>query len=144
MPGNRLPLAVRVGCEIDSVRLLYLFAQLCQDFPLSPYRNVLGFEIVFKINSHLTFRQITHMSVRCHYLIVFSEKFLDGLYFCRGLHDHKVLRHFYRSFMSVSSDITIFKYLRNNPFLLQNTQDLLQSAQFYPALRQDFLHTFRS
>ena len=77
MPGNRFPFTVGVRREIDLICFFYFFSKRSQQFPFSSYRYIFGFKIIIKINTHLTFRQITNVSVRRHYRIITSEKFFD-------------------------------------------------------------------
>ena len=93
MPGDRLSLPVRVGRQIDPVRLLHFLAQLCQDFSLSADRNIFWLIVVLYINSKLTFGQISHMPVGSVYLIAASQEFFNCLHLCGRLHDHKAVRH---------------------------------------------------
>ena len=43
MPGNRFSLTVRVSCEIYFICLFCFFSQTCQQFSLSPDRNIFDF-----------------------------------------------------------------------------------------------------
>ena len=63
MPGDRLPLAVRVRCEIDAVRFFHELAKARQKLALAADRNILRFIIMFYIDSHFALGKIADMTV---------------------------------------------------------------------------------
>ena len=95
MPGNRLPLPVRVGCQIYFLRLLYFLAQIGKDFALSADGDILWLIIMLHIYSQRAFRQIADMPVAGGHLIVGAQEFLNGLHLCRRLYNYKIFCHSY-------------------------------------------------
>ena len=57
--------------------------KLCKQFSLSSDRYIFGFKIMLNINSELTLREITDMSVRSFHIVIRTEKFLYCFHFCR-------------------------------------------------------------
>ena len=80
VPGNCFSLAVRVRCQIDLVGLLHALSEIRQKISLSADCDVLRFKIILNIDSHLTSRKITDMSLTCRDIILLSKKLLDGLH----------------------------------------------------------------
>ena len=64
MPGDRLPLAVRVGREIDVVRLGGLVGEALDDLLLVRIDDVGGFEVVFDIHAQPLFGQVADVAAR--------------------------------------------------------------------------------
>ncbi len=79
MPGNRLSLAVRVGCQED------LFRLFGQDFQFLDHRSffigyaVLGIEIIVHVNRKLGTQQVTHMTHRCPHRVPLAEEAAHSL-----------------------------------------------------------------
>ncbi len=93
MPCNGLSFAVRVGRKINAVGLLDGLLQRRQKVALSADRDVLWLESVLRIHAERALRQVTDVSLTGHDLIAGTEKFLNGVYFCRRLHDDELIRH---------------------------------------------------
>ena len=83
MPGNRISLPVRVGCEIDFFCFFDLFAEVRQDVTLAADRDILRFVIMLHINAELALGKVTHMPVTGCYLIVRPQELLDRFDFGR-------------------------------------------------------------
>ena len=69
MPGNGLPLAVRVGCEINAVRLLHFLAERCQQLTLSADGDIFRLIIMLDVNAHLALRKVADMPLRRDHLV---------------------------------------------------------------------------
>ena len=59
-----------------------------QDITFPPDGDILWVIVISCVDPQLTFGQISHMAVRGIHLIIGSQKFLDGLYFCRRFHNY--------------------------------------------------------
>ena len=62
VPGNGLALPVRVGCEIDGVRLGGFRLQLLDESLLAPHRNILGGKIMLDIHAHFALGQVPQVA----------------------------------------------------------------------------------
>ena len=82
MPGNRLPLTVRVRCQIYFFRFFYFLTKIRQDVPLTADSYIFRFIIMVDINSKLAFWQITYMSVTGRHLIIRAKELLNCFYLC--------------------------------------------------------------
>ena len=69
MPGNGFSLAVRVGCEINTVRLLHLLAERSQQLAFSADGDVFRLIVMLDIDTHLALREIANMSLRRNHLV---------------------------------------------------------------------------
>ena len=69
MPGNGLALPVRVGCQVDTGRLLGFLLEFLDDVALPADGNIVRFEIISDINAKFTLGKIPDMPHRCHDLI---------------------------------------------------------------------------
>jgi hypothetical protein len=67
VPGNRFPLAVRIGGEKDLGRILRVGLELCDDLFLLGRNHIMGTKIMFNVDAHLAFRQIANMPDRRAY-----------------------------------------------------------------------------
>ena len=104
VPGNCFSFAVRVSCKINLICFFYFFSKSCKDLTFSSDCNVFRLKVMLQVYSHLTFRQISYMSVWCHYHVIAAEKFLYGLHFCRWLYNHKITCHILYSSILIVSD----------------------------------------
>ena len=91
MPCDRLPLTVRIACEIDLIRILRFFFEGADEFPLTAHIDVLRQKVIFDINAELTLRQIAQMPHGGSYNVVLSEMTFDGLRLRRRFHNHQNL-----------------------------------------------------
>ena len=62
VPGNRLALPIRVGCEVDGFRLGGIRLQFLNQTLLAPHRNILGREIMLDIHAHFALGQIPQVA----------------------------------------------------------------------------------
>ncbi len=83
VPGNSLPLAVRVRCQIYLLGFLHFFSQIRQNVSLPPDRNILRLKIMLHINSERAARKIPHMAVAGRHFIISPQKLLDRLHLGR-------------------------------------------------------------
>ena len=93
MPGDRLTLAVRVGCEVQG---LGLAQRACDGADMSRValdQLVLHAEVVLWIDGALLGDEIAHVAVRGQHLEIPAEIFLDRLRLGRRFHDDQVCRH---------------------------------------------------
>ena len=63
VPGNCFSFAVRVSCKINLICFFYFFSKSCKDLTFSSDCNVFRLKVMLQVYSHLTFRQISYMSV---------------------------------------------------------------------------------
>ena len=90
MPGDRLPLPVRVGGKVDLFALLGLLFQRGDELLLILHFNVVRFEAVLDVHTDLALGQIPDVSHGCHYFIAGTEIFLDRFGLGRALHNHQI------------------------------------------------------
>ena len=91
VPGNGLALPIRVGCEIDGVRLGGFRLQLLDEGFLAPHRNILGGKIMLDIHAHFALGQVPQVAHAGLDGVAGAEVLSDGLCFGGGLHDHKIV-----------------------------------------------------
>src|SRR3972149_5979294 len=93
MPGNRLPLAVRVRCEIYLISTLCSLFKLADDLCLPLYYLVSRLKVFFNIHAKLAFGQIFYMPDGCLDHKLFAKKFIDGLCLSGGFYDDERFWH---------------------------------------------------
>ena len=93
MPGDGLPLAVRVGGQIDGIGLGRGAAQLTDHVFLVVDDLVLGSKIVGFVHAQTAGRQVAHMAHAGLHHVLRSQKFFDGLHLGRRFHDDQLLAH---------------------------------------------------
>ncbi|MFT3921182.1 MAG: hypothetical protein QM778_01475 [Myxococcales bacterium] len=88
MGRDGLSLAIRVHRKQDLIHLLGLLADGLDDVSFALlFDDLVGlFEVLIDVDA-TTLGQILDVALRSHYLVVFSEVFLNGLRFGRGLDD---------------------------------------------------------
>ena len=87
VPGDRLALAVGVGCEIDVIRLFRLVRQSADNVLLALRIDVFRLEIVFDIDAQRMDGQIADMPRRSVHFVLSLQVFRDGLCLGRRLYD---------------------------------------------------------
>ena len=90
MPGDGLPLPVRVGGQIDFAALLGRLLQVADGVLLALDGLVVGLKAVFHVHAQLALGQVPDMAHGRLHLIPRSKVFPDGLGLGRGLYDHKI------------------------------------------------------
>ncbi len=93
MPGDGLPLPVRVGGQIDLVGLFHFLAQARQHIPLPPDGDILWLEVVFHIDSQAALGQIPHMAAAGRHLVIAPQYFFYCLHLGRRLQNHQIFCH---------------------------------------------------
>ena len=88
MPGDGLPLPVRVGGQIDLARPLGRFLQVADDILLTLDGLVVWDKAPLDIHAQLALGQVPDMAHGRLYLIARPQVLADGLGLGRGLHDH--------------------------------------------------------
>ena len=91
MPADGLPLTIRVGCEIDAIRLLRFFLQLREELTLAADRDVLRLIVMLDIDAEGALRHIDEMSHGGIDRILLAEKFFDRFHLCRRLYDNQIV-----------------------------------------------------
>ena len=82
VPGNGFPLTVRVGCEVDGIRLGGFRFQLLDEGFLAPDRNILGSKIMLDVHAHFALGQVPQMAHAGLDGIAGAKVLADG--FCFG------------------------------------------------------------
>ena len=90
MPGNRLSFPVRVGCQINRIRLAGRGFQFLNQFFLALDRNIVRGKSMLQIHTHGGFGQIPQMSHAGFHGIVGAKIFSDGLCLGGGLHNDQI------------------------------------------------------
>ena len=98
MPGNCFSLAVRVGCQIDFIRLFSGGLQALNGIRLFTNIQIFRGKIMFYIDTEGTFGKIPYMSHRSHDLIIFPQIFFNGFRLCRRFYNNKLTHRGYLSF----------------------------------------------
>jgi hypothetical protein len=81
VPADRLALAIRVGGDIEGLRLLAGLLQLLQRLQLRPDRNVLRLEAPpSEVDAELALREILQVPERRLHHVPPIEVLLDGLH----------------------------------------------------------------
>ena len=109
VPGDRLALAVRVGCEIDGLRPVGGLLELLDEVGFLLHRDIFRTEIMVQIHAHRALRQIAQMTHAGLDDIVRAEVFSDGFRLGWGLHNHKIgilVRHESCSSVAVSIEFS--------------------------------------
>ena len=89
MPGDGLSLAVRVGREVDDVRLFRALFELGDDVLLALDRDIVRLEAVFYVHAHRALGQVTQVTHAGEDLEVLAQIFLYGSCFRRRLDDNE-------------------------------------------------------
>ena len=87
MPGDRLTLAVFIGCEPDGSGLVRQFLQFGHDFFLAGRDDIFRGEPVLQIDAQFLLLKVSYMADAGLYRIVISQKPPDGLGFLGRLDD---------------------------------------------------------
>ena len=77
MPGNRLPLAVRVGCQINTAGSLCLLADVADQIASAADVDIMRFKIVFNIHSQGALGQVAHVPFGGNDAIIGAKVALD-------------------------------------------------------------------
>ena len=88
MPGDSLPLPVRVGGQVDTAALLGGFFQVTDNILFALDGLVVGNKALLDIHAQLALGQVPDVAHRRLYLIARPQVFADGLGLGRGLDDH--------------------------------------------------------
>ena len=91
MPADGLSLTIRVGCEIDAIRLLRFLLQLREELALAADRDILRLIVMLDIDAEGALRHIDEMSHGGIDRILLAEKFFDRLYLRRRLYDNQIV-----------------------------------------------------
>ena len=86
MPGNRLPLAVRVGCEVNFIGLLRRGAQVANHRSAPRGIDILRRETVGDVDAELPLRQVADVPHRRHDRILLPQHPPDGAGLGRRFH----------------------------------------------------------
>ena len=100
VPGDGLPLPVRVGGQIDAAALFGRLLQVADHVLFALDGLIVGGKAALDVHAQLAFWQVPHMAHGCLYFIARSQVFSNGLGLGRGLYDHQVC--FIRQFPSPS------------------------------------------
>ena len=93
MPGNRLSLAVLIGCEPYGF-CLFSFCLQCANQRLFVCRDfVAGFKIIIYVDTEIFLLQIAYVSVTRKDFEIFPQKLFNRFCFCRRLDNDKVFLH---------------------------------------------------
>src|SRR6185437_2899103 len=93
MPGDRLALAIRVGCEIERLRLRES-AHDALDVALVLLEHLVAHRIAaLRIDRPLLRHQIAHVAIRGQYLEILAQVFLDGLRLGGRLDHDQIVSH---------------------------------------------------
>ena len=93
MPRNRLPLAVRIGRQIDDIALLGGFAQLLDHLGLLRRDDVFGRKMVLDVDAQFAFRQVADVPHGGLHQVILAQHLANRLGLGRRFHNHEVLRH---------------------------------------------------
>ena len=88
VPGDGLPLPVRVGGKQHAVGVGGGLFQLFYQLLLAFYNAVFGLEVVLHVHAETRLGQVPHVAHRGHHLVLAAQIFLNGFRLCRRLHDH--------------------------------------------------------
>jgi hypothetical protein len=88
VPGDGLPLPVRVGGQIDLIRPLGRLLQVADHILLALDGLVVGRKAVLDVHAQPAFWQVPDMAHGRLYLIARPKVFADGLGLGRGLYNH--------------------------------------------------------
>ncbi len=87
VPGNRLPFAVRVGGQVDGIRLGRLLLEGCEDVFAVLQRLVGRHPALVDIDAEALVRQIAHMPLAGRDFELGAQVFVNGLRLGRRFHD---------------------------------------------------------
>ena len=88
MPGNGLPLPVRVRCQIDQVGVVRAFLQVVNDLFLPGYGAVIRLKIMLQIHAHFAFGQVPQVAHTCLHRIIGAQIFSNCLRLRGRFHNH--------------------------------------------------------
>ena len=91
VPGNGLPFAVRVSCQIDLFRSDVFILQVFNEFALIPHVGIRRHEAFFDIDAELVARQIPQVAAAGHDLVAAAQEAFDSLGLGRRFDDDQVL-----------------------------------------------------
>ena len=94
VPGNGLPLPVRVRCQIDQLRVVRAFLQIVNDLFLAGYRAIIWLKVVLQIHTHFALGQVPQVAHTCLHRIIGTQIFSNGLRLGRRFHNHQICRRF--------------------------------------------------
>jgi hypothetical protein len=89
VPSDRLALAIRVGRDIDGIRVMRRFLDLGQRLFLARYRDVFGLEALLDVDAQLFLGQVTDVADGRLHAIAAAQVLADRLRLVRRLHDHE-------------------------------------------------------
>ena len=89
MPGDGLPLPVRVGGQVDLIHLLRFLTDGLQHVLPAPKGDILGLEAVLHVHAQLGLGQVPNVALAGHHLELAPQKLLYGLRLGGRLHDHQ-------------------------------------------------------
>src|SRR5674476_388589 len=93
VPGNCLALAVLIGGKPDSASRFDELSELGDAFLLVGRDLICGGKIMFDIDGHAAFGQVTNVSKRCLDDIVTAQKLFNSLGLGGTLNDNEVFAH---------------------------------------------------
>ena len=119
MPGDRLPLPVRVSGQIHGFGGFRVLFQLRDQFLLVPDGDILWLEAVLDIHAHFALGQVAQVSHGRLYLIVPAQIFFDGLCLRRRFDDDKILCfcHYASSLFAVFKEMRFPGSRRTKPLI---------------------------
>ena len=91
MPGDGLPLPVRVGCQKHGVRRLGGFFQILDDIFLALDGLVNRLKILLRVHAQLALGQIPQVAHTGLNGVLLPQILSDGLGLRRGFHDDQIL-----------------------------------------------------
>ena len=90
VPGDRLPLPIRVSGEKNLLGCGRRFFQLRDDLFFPRNLVVLGGKIVLHIHSQILFGKVHQMSLGGEHFIPLPQELLESFCFCRGFNDYQL------------------------------------------------------
>ena len=87
MPGDGLPLPVRVRCQIDGLHPCGILLQFLDQLFLAPDRDVVRLKVMLQIHAHFALGQVPQMAHAGLYQIVRAQVFSNGLRLGGRLHN---------------------------------------------------------
>jgi hypothetical protein len=91
--ADRLPFAIRIGCQVDVIHTLGRRPQFADQFLLAFNHFIDRFEVVINVHRQILFRQILHMSEGCLHHELLAEVLTDRFRLRRRFDDDETLFH---------------------------------------------------
>jgi hypothetical protein len=87
VPTDRFTFTIRVGRDVDLIRVMRGFLDLGQRLFLAGDRNVLRSETLLDVDAELFFREVADVTDGRFHAVAAPEVLAQGLRLARGLHD---------------------------------------------------------